>query len=98
MSRANPILAGQSREVWAEHFLANTGSFSTTFAANDYETQAGVWGPSPAKVSAGYTTTHDLTAYNPVPVDGSWHDRITGYQSPTRPTATGGIFERGLLA
>jgi hypothetical protein len=94
MSRANPLLAGQFREVWTEHFLCNVGSFSTTFASDSWERQAGAWGPSPAQVSAGYSTTHDLTAYSTPPADGSWHDRITGYQNPARPTAPTGSFEQ----
>ena len=95
MSRANPILAGQFREVFAEHYLANVGSFSGTFAADIWERTAGVWGPSPAQVSAGYSTTHDLTAYATPPADGSWHDRIVGYQSPNRPAGASGSFEKG---
>jgi hypothetical protein len=95
MSRANPILAGQFREVWTEHYLANVGSFSGTFQSDSWERQAGEWGPSPAQVSAGHSTTHDLTAYSTPPVDGSWFGRIVGYQSPARPAGVSGSFEKG---
>jgi hypothetical protein len=98
MSTANPFLAGQCRELWAEHFLCNPTSFSTTFASDDWRQQAGVVQLSPARVAAGQTIQRDLTGYTAIPTDGDWHERVVGYQSPTRPAGTSGLFKKGLRA
>jgi len=95
MSPANKFVAGQFREVWTEHLACNASSFSTTFASDSWEAQAGVVQLSPARIAASQTFAHDSTAYSTIPSDGDWHDRVVGYQNPARPTAVSGSFEQG---
>ena len=78
--------------------LCNPASFSSTVSCDDWRQLSGVVQLSPARISAGQSHTRDTTAYATIPTDADWIERVVGYQSPTRPTGTSGLFERGLTA
>jgi hypothetical protein len=97
-----PKAAGSSISLWSEHVRANPGSFSTTFAADQWEVQAGLWTLSPARVAAGQTQTRDQTAYATVPTQRNWQEQTVGsHPSPAQVSANrvvrNGSFETGGL-
>lgn len=69
--------AGASIAVWSEHLRNNPGSFSTTFASDDWSQQA-CDGPTPAQVQASVARPRDVTAYATPPAEESWWHRTVG--------------------
>jgi len=94
--------AGASISVWTEHLRNNPGSFSTSTASDSWETQAGLWPLSPARVAAGQSQPKDTTAYATVPTQRNWLEQTVGsHPSPAQVSANrvvrNGSFETGGL-
>ena len=79
------------REMWLDHLQGNPSSFSTTAnqTFDDFNLQCGRHNLSPARVAAGQTMAHDLTAYTTIPVEESWQQRFRSNLSPAGVTAVG---------
>jgi hypothetical protein len=86
------------REVWAEHLMANPGSFVATagLTSDDWLYTAVVNG-TPARSGAGGTTAHarDTTTYSTAPGEDSWYARFYGTLSPAKVSASATGSTRG---
>lgn len=67
--------------------MSNPGSFSTSFASDDFALHSGHLALSPARITAGQTQTHDATAYGTIPAEEYWFQRYEGTLSPAKVTA-----------
>ena len=94
---------GQSLPHWPEHWKNNPGSFSTSFASDDWALHSGHYQLSPARVQAGQTLQHDTTAYSGAgPAQEDWAQQsVLTHPSPAQVTAgrtiRNGSFETGSL-
>lgn len=79
------------REVWAEHLMANPGSFSATAGlTSDEWMHTAVINGTPSRSGASGTTAHarDTTTYATQPSEDSWCPaRLYGTLSPAKVSA-----------